>query len=509
MIVVLQFDAVNLPRFQALADNGQLPTLHKLQAKGRWQSLESPAVPWEGATYYSLYSGLSMTDHGLYFPFMWSAAEQRVRPQTDFPAPEFIWDRIGRAGHRALVLDPYDTCRVPHSLQGKAISGWQFRHKVTVPSWSIPKGLTRDLQRRFGRAPMVEEVYGRPSARYLRDMRRRLLDAPRRGAEATAYLLAQEPFDLVWITLSSAHIAGHWFLDPGRLPREDFDQQTKGEIDTVLDDSYRAVDQAVGSIVEALPPDADIILMSPSGMGPNSSRTHLLPDILKAILAPESDRQSGQAAASSSSLWRLRAAIPQGLRVAVARALPDRLTLELTARLDTRGMDWSKTRAFMVPSGDPGMVRFNLRGREREGIVDPADVPALTELIVSGLQTFQDADRTPVVKKIEMTAENLGIDTLAHPYPDMIVEWSDHLPEQAKGVWSPEFGSVQSPGWGSGRTGEHSDGAWALVVPGRSEFGVAGETPHIVDIAATICTVLGVDQERLPGRALLEPTSPK
>lgn len=505
MIVVLQFDAVNLPRFQALIEEGRLPTLQKLQARGHWQSLETPALAWEGATYYSLYSGLSMTDHGLYFPFMWSASEQRVRPQTDFPAPEFVWDRIGRAGHRALVVDPYDTCRVPHSLHGKAISGWQFRHKVTVPSWSIPKSLSRDLQRRFGRAPMLEEVYGRPSARYLRDMSRQLLDAPRRAGEAAGYLLSQEQFDMVWITLSSAHLAGHWFLDPGRLPRDDFDQRTIDRIDTILDDTYIAVDQAVGSILESLPPDADIILMSASGMGPNSSRTHLLPDILKAILAPEGASKPGQAAAPSSSLWRLRAAIPQGLRLAVARALPDRLTLELTARLDTRGMDWSKTRAFMMPSGDPGMVRINLQGRERDGIVEPADVPALTELIASGLKTFRDADRAPIVKKIEMTSENLGIRPLAHPFPDMIVHWSDQLPDQVEGVWSPEFGGVQSPGWGSGRTGEHCDGAWALFVPGNSRLSAPGQTPHIVDVAATICGVLGVDRQELAGQSLLEP----
>lgn len=307
---------------------------------------------------------------------------------------------------------------------------------------------------------------------------------------------------MVWITLSSGHLAGHWFLDPGRLPRDDFDQRTIGQIDTMLDDAYVAVDQAVGSIVESLPPDADIILMSASGMGPNSSRTHLLPDILKAILSPQGAEGSGTVA-PSSSLWRLRAAIPQGLRLAVARALPDRLTLELTARLDTRGMDWNKTKAFMVPSGDPGMVRINLQGREREGIVDPDDVPALTELITAGLKTFRDADRTPVVKKIELVSESLGIGTLAHPFPDMVVHWSDHLPDQAQGVWSPDYGSIQSPGWGSGRTGEHCDGAWALLVPGQSEQAALSHTPHLVDIAATICAVLGVDQDRLAGHALL------
>ena len=76
----------------------------------------------------------------------------------------------------------------------------------------------------------------------------------------------------------------------------------------------------------------------------------------------------------ADSLWRLRAALPTGLRAWVARVLPNRLTLELTARLEMRGVDWTKTSAFMVPSGDCGYIRLNLRGRERDGIVSPEEV---------------------------------------------------------------------------------------------------------------------------------------
>ena len=88
----------------------------------------------------------------------------------------------------------------------------------------------------------------------------------------------------------------------------------------------------------------------------------------------------------------MRAALPTGLRAWVARVLPNRLTLELTARLEMRGVDWTKTSAFMVPSGDCGYVRLNLRGRERDGIVSPEEVGGLVERIVTGLTTFRDPD---------------------------------------------------------------------------------------------------------------------
>jgi predicted AlkP superfamily phosphohydrolase/phosphomutase len=339
-------------------------------------------------------------------------------------------------------------------------------------------------------------------------MRNRLVGAPRRVAEISAALLAEESFDLVWITLSSSHIAGHWFLDPSRLPQDQFDAGTNAKLDAALYDSYVAVDQALSDILAMLPPQTDIIVLSASGMGPSASRTHLLPGMLQAVVSGKNlDRKVSQAA--GNSLWRLRAAVPPELRALVARVLPDRLTMALTARLEMRGVDWSATKAFMVPSGDCGYVRLNLRGREREGIVDAKEVDALLEQIASGLRTFCDPDGAPAIAKIEFVAESLGIrdPCHSHSFPDLIVHWSERLPPLSAGVKSAQFGEVPYSGWGSGRTGEHRDGAWALIAPGSSRLRPATKPAHILDIGPTICAALGVDREGLAGQPLIEPQS--
>jgi predicted AlkP superfamily phosphohydrolase/phosphomutase len=505
MIAILQFDAVSLPHFHQFIEQGRLPTLARLRGCGHWFSLETPVTSWEGATYYSLYSGKRLAEHRLYFPFLWAAAEQRVRAQDDYPAPEPIWDRIGSAGRRSLVIDPYEG-RQPTSTKGKALGGWQFKHKVTLHRWSVPKGLDGQLERQFGRPPLVEEVYGRPSARYLCKMRDKLLGAPNRAAEVAAKLLSEERFDLVWITLCSGHIAGHWFLDPSRLPQEQLEPRMRADVDATLGDVYAAGDEALAHVLDALPSGTDIIVLSPSGMGPSATRTHLLPGMLQAVLSEKGFKSNGTKAAGNS-LWRLRAALPTGLRAWVARVLPDHMTLALTARLEMRGVDWTKTRAFMVPSGDCGYVRLNLTGRERDGIVSLQEADALLEIIASGLQTFRDPDGEPAIKKIEFPADSLGCGGLFHSFPDLIVHWSERLPPQQAGAVSAEFGEVPSVGWGSGRTGEHCDGAWALIVPGSSNLKAPAKPLHIIDIAPTICSVLGVDTAGLSGQPLLEPSA--
>jgi predicted AlkP superfamily phosphohydrolase/phosphomutase len=502
MIAILQFDCVSLPHFNQLLNEGRLPALAKLRTQGDWLPLETPALKWEGATYFTLYSGRDVKDHGIYFPFLWSAADQRVRPQDDYQMPEAVWERLAKSGKRSLIIDPYEG-KAPNLMAGKALCGWQFKHKVTLRRWSVPQGLNRELDRRFGGPSLVDEVYGRPSIAYLARMRERLLASPRRAADLASALFSEEQFDLVWITLSASHIAGHWFLDPSRLPIDRSDARLKEKLNATLADAYAAVDEAVSRILACLPANTDLLVLSPSSMGPSASRTHLLPGMLQAVLAGTCTRTS-EHKKGGNFLWWLRSAIPPDLRGSVARMLPDEWAMQLTARLEMRGMDWSHTRAFMVPSGDCGYIRLNLSGREREGIVDPKEANQVLEQIASGLLTFRDPDGQRAVKQVEIVSRTLHERTLSNPFPDLIVHWSDQLPPHVAGAYSPQFGEVPSAGWGSGRTGEHRDEAWALVMPGTSKKITPLKPPHIMDIVPTICSVLGVDREGLAGQPLLE-----
>ena len=216
MIAILQFDAASPTHLQKFLEEGHLPNFVALRNCGLWYQLETPAAYFEGAAAYSLYTGTGLGDHGLYYPWLWSAAEQRVRFFDDFPAPEALWERIGRAGLRSLVIDPYEM-RPPQKMRGVFVSGWQFKNRVVLRTRSIPSGMRRWLERELGRPPAGEEVYGRPAARELERLRNSLVVAPRRGAELVETILKRENFDLVWISLSAAHLGGHRFFDISRF----------------------------------------------------------------------------------------------------------------------------------------------------------------------------------------------------------------------------------------------------------------------------------------------------
>lgn len=508
MLAILQFDASSVSLLERLLSEGRMPALSALRAAGRWQELEGCGGYLEGAVATTLHSGVEVTEHGIYFPFQWSADDQRIRFADRFPAPDFLWDRLGHAGRRALLIDPYDG-REPRTFTGIALSGWQFTNRVVLRRWSVPAPTHRRLRRRFGRPPSGEEIFGRPRLSPLLRLRRVLLAAPTRVADVATELLAGEPFDLVWINFAASHLAGHQFWDLSQFSSngEHLSADARRQLETTLADVYAAIDAAIGRIAESLPPDADIIVLSPSGMAANRSRSHFLPGMLEAVLdGPSSGVKPG--ATGGAALERIRASFPTGLRAGLARLLPDPVALELTARLAVSRRDWDRTRAFVVPCDPEGYVRLNLKGRERDGIVDPDDADGLADELAAGLATFRDPDGAPAVAGVDRTLDLVPPGPRSRVLPDLVVRWRDRSANGIARLSSPRFGEVAGPAWGSGRSGDHIGQAWILTVPRGSRWREPSRSPKLVDVAATACSLLGAETEGLAGEPLLSSTSP-
>jgi len=500
VICVLQFDAASVAVVDRMLVQGRLPALAGLIERGRRIELQTPAAHFAAGAFHTLYSGVELADHGLFYPFQWDAGAQRARYMTAFAAPPAIWERLARAGRRTLAIDPYES-RPPHNWLGTYVCGWQFVDRVVLPRWSLPRSAAGALAGRHGRGPHATEIFGRPAVRELLALRAKLVAAPARVATAAVELLARDPYDLVWLTFSAAHLAGHQFWDLSQLAEEPVGRQ-RDLLTGALADVYEAVDAAFGRVLSALPGDADVIVASAVGMDVNSSRADLLPEMLAAVLrgGPAANGDGGGAGA----IWRLRAAIPPGARGAIARALPDRAALELTSRLELRGIDWARTAAFAHPADNQGYIRLNLRARERDGIVEPGDADALLDLIGEGLTTFCDPDGMPAVASVDRVSEHHhGV--RAGQLPDLVVQWSERPATTLAGVHAPGFGDILRRGSGSGRSGNHTpDGAWAVIAPGASAARPPTRPPRLADVASTIAAVCGVDGDGLAGEALLE-----
>jgi hypothetical protein len=503
MLAVLVLDALNQPLLERMLDEGRLPAIAGLREANGKIPLAGQADYLESSIHTTLHTGLEVSGHGIYSPFQWSAPDQRVRTRDAFEVPRAIWDRLSRAGRRSLLIDPYD-CVPPVDLLGDGVRGWQYTNRVALPPWST--GSTRrTLARRFGRPRRGDEIYGRPTPQELLALREVMLDGPRRVADAAEELLAREHYDFLWIDFASMHTAGHQFLDVDAVAHtEGMDPAGLARLHTALEDSYLEGDAAIARVLEALPEGADVIVAATSTMVEETDRQDMLPAMLAAVFG---GAEEGAAEPGRLQLWRIRSSVPRSARTRMAGLVPDRIALGLTARMSVAGLDWSRTRAFAVPNDPGGGIRVNLRGRERKGIVEPSEAEEVIEEVIAGLETFTDPDGAPAIEDIKRIEELAPPGPASRLLPDLVVRWRVSPSAGATAVHSPRFGTVTRRGIGSGRSGNHTGGAWAFLAPGASRLRNPGRPANIVDVAATAAALLEADADGLAGEALLEPST--
>ena len=151
-----------------------------------------------------------------------------------------------------------------------------------------------------------------------------------------------------------------------------------------------------------------------------------------------------------------------------------------------------------------------MRGRERDGGVDPADVDALIARLREGLLSFADRPGGgPAVKAVHQARAALGDGPQTDRFPDLLVEWSPAPATAVDAVVSPVHGVVRRPGGPGGATGRsanHVPGeGWVLAIPGAGA--TAGDTDswRHADIAPTVAALLGVELPGADGVARLQP----
>ena len=323
------------------------------------------AVDFAAGAFHTLYSGSELGDHGVFYPFQWSAGEQRARYATAFDGPPAVWERLAAAGLRTLAIDPG---RMPSAGDRER----RLHLRLGVRRSGRAAALVASRGRRAGARPAPRPRPGgdrglRPPAPARAPAPAREPDRragpdrrPRRGGRwrASASMRPGSPSAPPTSPATSS----------GTSPRSTRGRSTRSRAGRSRARSTRSTSRSIvpsAACSSALPAGAEVIVTSAVGMDVNTSRADLLPEMLAAVLAGGPVQMDG-----SGAIWRLRARMPTGLRRAIAGAIPigaraDRAARAAGARLDHHPR--------LRPSRrQPGVCApFNLRGRERQGIVDP------------------------------------------------------------------------------------------------------------------------------------------
>lgn len=484
-LIMICVDAMSLDFARAHLD--QLPVLRGLIEGGAFADISSPAVHASDSIWPTFASGEDPGVHGVYFQFQWDPAHMRFA-RTHAPEVESrvgydpFWRKLARGGVKTIVLDPGGPID-PANAPCLEIMNWSYQG--TGRSRASDPAILKELNRRFGRRPIGKEVPVPKALGQSRKICSHVIEALRRKTDAAIWLAERDDWRLFILAFYEVHRAGHNLLPV------DGDFGSEVDPDALLE-VYKAQDRELGRLMTKAQDDrTTFVLFSMHGMAPNRAQDHFLDEMLARLNdawrvsrgAPLRPRKS------PNLIARLRARIPYGLQYSLANILGEDVQDWVVDRTITGGLVWPATPSFRLPSGGEAFIRFNVKGRERDGYFD-ADRRELGDYrrwLEERLLEIRIADTgAPFVKEV-LDIDGVFPGPRAQFLPDLIVKFAPDEPVGA--IRSPAIGEI-SAHLATGRGGNHTGEAFmAIAGPGAHNPAVR-DARNIKDLGRLAATLL-------------------
>jgi predicted AlkP superfamily phosphohydrolase/phosphomutase len=465
-VLAVGLDAAEPTLVRRMIEDGELPAMRALLARGAWWRVESPAEVGSGAVWPTFVTGTDACAHGIYGEWCWQPETMSLERFSGRGLKPF-WAPLARDGVRLGLLDmPF--APVLGLSDGFEVAEWGAHDaaegRTQVSPASLAQLVAKTKPHPFGGAQL--DGGGPDDGARLKRLGAACLEGIRLRGELAERLLRETRPDLAVITFTELHRAAHqlWHTVAPEHPfytrtgNNDGGPRSDGP---QLRELYRAADAQLANLVEAAGPDACVMVFALHGMRPARG----IPDFLEQLMV-----ESGWAHRPdwSALSWRARALslfaaakrrAPPRLRRLYYKAAPRRATYRLARPTMLPAYDWSRTRAFALPTDQHGWLRLNLVGREARGVVPARRYEETCRSIESMLRALRTEDGRPLVRDVIRTARDYA-SARAQRLPDLIVHYDD-------GAFTPalKIGALSSASHpvGMKNTGQHAPEGFLLL----------------------------------------------
>ncbi|HKR02451.1 MAG TPA: alkaline phosphatase family protein [Pyrinomonadaceae bacterium] len=429
-VLAIGLDAAEPTLIRHFMEEGWMPALQRLLERGAWKRVRSPAVIGSGAVWPTFITGSGPREHGIYGEWEWQPGFMSVKRYSGRGLIPF-WKSLAREGTTIGVLDIPFAPTVGLS-EGFEISEWGAHDVIAGQTEVRPESLSALISQTRPHPFQAENVdaSGPDDLESLARLRSACLDGVKLRGELARRLIQETGPQLAVVVFTEIHHAAHYFWhaiapDHPSYAGDKFHapQETSSR---ALREIYREVDEQIARLVEVAGEDAFTCVFSLHGMRP----TFGIPSFLTPLLI-----ETGWAhlADWSSQSWRARLLslfaaakrrAPSPLKKLYYKTLPRTATFQLAQTTMLPPYDWSRTRAFSLPTDQHGWIRLNLVGREAAGVVPPEEYEETCREIERMLLELVTEDGEPLVRDCLMTSRGAD-EALAQLLPDIVVHYTD------------------------------------------------------------------------------------
>jgi predicted AlkP superfamily phosphohydrolase/phosphomutase len=445
--------------FERWAD--ELPNLAALMRQGTYGKLRSCIPPITVPAWSCMLSSKDPGQLGIYgFRNRRDYSYTGLQVVTSRDVPEDrVWDILSRAGRSSVLIGVPGTYPPP-AIQGDVIADFLTPDKSA--QFTYPPALKDEVQqvapnysfdvahfRTPDKQSILDQIYGMTTERF----------------RVARHLMETRDWDFFMLHEIGPDRIHHGFwsaMDPAHR-----NYVAGNPYENCILDYYRHMDREIGTLLEALPAGAHVIVASDHGAK----------CMRGGVRINEFLRQRGYLTLTSEP----------------AQPLP----------LSQAGVDWSKTLAW-GEGGYYARIFFNVRGREPEGALAPADCAGFAETLAAELTALPDDQGAPMATRAYRPSE-LYRATRGIP-PDLTVFFDDLAWRSVGTVGGGEVYSFEND-TGPDDANHAMDGL-AIVAPANGYSPRPLEDATLYDVAPTILELLGMAVPGdMIGRTLVDSTA--
>jgi predicted AlkP superfamily phosphohydrolase/phosphomutase len=497
-----------------------MPTLARLMKEGASATLESVLPPITPAAWTSFMTGKNQGKHGI-FNFVQckdgrSYAMNYVNGGHRRAAT--VFQLLNEAGFSAGAMN------IPFTYPPEPLHGFQISGMDTPSDNSPfvhPPSLQEELRNHLGAIKHDVRFLGymftdERRARVLAELEE--LDS--QWIKAALYLLENHPQDVMMFVFMSIDTVQHYFWQYMDQKHFRYDENADPRFRHAVREVYERLDAAAGRIIQRLPAETSVFVVSDHGGGPVVDRVIYLNrylaqlGLLNYLPKTESTLHRIRTKAIRLGFSILRQSLTSRQKSSFARLFPKLRKKAELSYTSFNTIDWHRTKAYCSEVlAAPPSIRINLKGVKRHGIVEPAESEPLCDFIIEKLKELKDPRTGKSVIARVYRRDEIFKGPFAEEGADLILDWwsEDSLfstepsfPEESDKpplVIRNRSASANKSEWG----GTHRrDGI--LVARGPSlKSGAELDRAQITDIAPTLLHLLGVPvPEDMDGKVLAE-----
>lgn len=357
---------------------GRLPNINSLIKEGVRATLHSTIPPNSAAAWPSFLTGKNPGKHGIYhfFNFRGDRYEPKLIDSRDIQSSR-IWDLIGEQGHKSIIINVPITYP-PQEINGLMVSGMLTPSEETILSY--PPSLHTELIAQTGFWPLEKYLASLKRAGKDLESLDLLYRATDKQLDVLLYLMDKYEWNFLMTVFRGTDLVQHLLLRYYLEESADKQSEQALKLSRVIPQFYEKIDAVVGKLINAVPSDTTVILMSDHGCGPIYG-LFALNGWLQEERLLRLRRGAGLRKLKSNLKWMSLEQIMD--RVGLDKEFfKDNLLSKLLktkwpivkrqVEESWRVINWPKTKVYGSLGGDSMiLIRLNLKGREPNGAVSP------------------------------------------------------------------------------------------------------------------------------------------